>query len=93
MRELTWRDMAKTEPRLQKLYADIRMVKDDKTRATFCANSVWYGYAGHTSFKERMSCLVGFQAANPALRTMDVYDAAYQKLYDTLPNCRNCGCL
>jgi hypothetical protein len=93
--KLTWRDLTKAEPRLERLYADVRQIKDDKSKPAFCANFVWYGYGkyrGH-SLKERMYYLVGFMAANPELRTMDAYDIAYRKLYDALPDCRNCGCI
>jgi hypothetical protein len=40
-----------------------------------------------------MCRLVGFEADNPVLRTMGAYDAAYDKLYGALPDCRNCICM
>jgi hypothetical protein len=84
----TWRHLTAQEPRLRHLYAEIRAVKDDKSEPGFCANWVWYG-----SFKKQMCALVGFQADNPNLRTMEAYDHAYHKLYNALPDCRNCYCI
>jgi hypothetical protein len=86
---LTWRDLTKIEPRLVALYQEIRTIKDNGE--SFCANALWYGYAS-LGFKDRMSRLVGFTADDPRLRTMEAYGVAYKKLYEALPNCRNCGC-
>ena len=57
--------------------------------ASFCANRVWSGV-----FKPRMMQLVGriCRRMIPALSISKAYDTAYQVLYATLPDCRNCGC-
>ena len=45
-------------------------------------------------YKPRMVELVGMCARSddPALRTSDAYDTAYRRLYELLPNCRQCLC-
>lgn len=57
---------------------------------TNCANAIWYGPGG---LKERMSELAGWYARNPALRTREAYDVAYDHLYQLLPDCWGCACL
>lgn len=87
---LTWNDLTEREPRLIGLLIDIKMVKDDKAKRSFCANQVWY-----RDFKPRVITLVGWYAEldDPMLRTMEAYDIGYQYLYKHLPNCRSCLCL
>ena len=87
---LTWNDLAEREPRLVVLLMEIKHVKDDKTKRSFCANRVWY-----RDFKPRVIKLVGWYAEldDPMLRTVEAYDIGYQYLYDKLPPCRNCMCL
>jgi hypothetical protein len=89
---ITWEEMTRLEPRLETLYRRVCTIKDPGGSA-FCANACWYGYGGHPSLKEPMTHLVGFDARNPQLRTMEAYNLAYQKLYSALPDCRNCMCL
>src|SRR5262245_37108682 len=91
---MTWVKIVRIEPRLKRLYAEISKIKDDKTKPSFCANAVWYGYFSHHGlFKECMLCLAGFYADKPELRTMETYNLVCDKLNNALPNCRNCGCL
>jgi hypothetical protein len=91
---LTWARLVELEPRLAELLAEIRRVKDDKRRSEFCANGAWYGTYDTEGFKPRFASLVGFEAKGPAeLKTMAAYDLAYEKLYQALPNCRNCFCI
>ena len=87
---LTWNDLAEREPRLVVLLMEIKQVKDDKSKRSFCANRVWY-----RDFKPRMIVLVGWDAEkdDPMLRTQEAYDICYDYLYAKLPNCRNCLCL
>ena len=95
-RLLTWDEIVKLEPRVGELYRDVRKARDDKSKPSFCANAVWYGYRGHPGFKHRVEQLVGFETGpkqlDPRLRTMEAYDLVYQKCYKALPNCRNCAC-
>jgi len=58
----------------------------------FCANSTFFGDAGWEGFDRRLDRLVGWDARNKALRTVEAYDTAFWHLYDLLPDCRNCGC-
>jgi hypothetical protein len=81
----TWQAIRRLEPALAKLEADIRLhATAHKNGKPYCANDHWYG-----RFKERLCHLVGFQARNPALRTMEAYDLVYRKLYRLLPDCRH----
>jgi hypothetical protein len=54
-----------------------------------CANDIWYRPGG---LKQRMANLVGHGARNPALKSSEAYDVAYEHLYALLPDCRNCWC-
>jgi hypothetical protein len=54
----------------------------------FCANDWWYD-----CFKPWLVKQVGFGADQPELRTTEVYDVAYDALYEQLPDCRNCRCI
>jgi hypothetical protein len=93
--DLTWKELAKLEPRLKKLLKEARAVKDPGGEA-FCANAVWYGYGRYSGngFKERMNRLAGFYAEsdNKRLKTMEAHGLVYDKLYSALPNCRKCLC-
>jgi hypothetical protein len=94
-KSMTWSQMVAVEPALGSLLAEIRKVKDDKTKPAFCANAWWYGYGSRADcgFKARFIYLVGFHATKKELRTMEAYSFAYNKLYSALPDCRNCQCL
>lgn len=85
---MTFEELCQIEPRLLALYRRAQAVKDDKRKPSFCANRVWY-----TEFKPELCRLVGWEAENPALRTEEAYDLAYDTIYDVLPPCRNCWCL
>jgi hypothetical protein len=90
---LTWDDLVRIEPLLARLYRNIRAIKDDKHEPAFCANAAWYGHGGRPiNFKEQMQHLVGWHAQDPRLRAQQANRLAYVKLYDALPNCRNCNC-
>jgi hypothetical protein len=91
-----WKEMLKEEPALQLLMKELRAVKDDKKEASFCANRLWLmGWDNDplSSPKRKIEELVGWHAQNPVLRTEAAYRLAYEKLYDVLPNCRNCWCI
>jgi hypothetical protein len=88
MDKLTWRELVKIEPELGVLLKEIRQVKD-LGGPSFCANQIWY-----SQYKERLCRLAGWEAQkdDPRLRSEAAYDLAYDKLYYTLPDCRNCNC-
>ena len=90
---LTWAHILAEEPRLKSLAAQLKAV-DPGDNPNFCANAVWYGYGKphNASFRNRMMDLVGWHAANPALRSEAAYMIAYEKLYNMLPDCRRCLC-
>ena len=61
----------------------------------FCANAVWYGYAGfEPGIRSRLCELVGTCAEKGGdLRPSEAYDLAYETLYEALPDCRGrCIC-
>lgn len=87
--------LALYEPRLFALYREAIGVQDAGESSVFCANTVWFGYGGWSGIRPRLVRLVGWDAERwgvARLRTSEAYDAAYQTLYDLLPNCRNCEC-
>lgn len=85
---MTWDEITELEPELAHLLLFAKWVKDDKQTPYFCANEIWYRL-----FKPRLMQLVGWEAANPVLAGETEYDTAYDMIYDTLPGCRNCGCM
>jgi len=99
---LTWDDLIVLEPFLGQLLAEIEAVHDDPTERYFCANELWYGYNRFRGcgFKQSLSLCVGRHRDNhelgfapPELCTSTAYDVAYEKLYNALPDCRNCLCM
>lgn len=56
---IAWTDLVVGEPLLAELEAEVRAVRpyDD---GRFCANAVWYGYAGWPGIKPRYLRLVGW---------------------------------
>jgi hypothetical protein len=92
--KITWEELVQIEPRLQQLYQKVRRIKDRGGRY-FCANECWYGDDDHDGLKEEMQYLVGYltpASCDPRIRTMKAYSLAYSKLYNALPDCRNCNC-
>ncbi len=87
---MTWNDLVERESRLANLLWDVRAVKDDKTKKSFCANVTWF-----RQFKPRLPALVGWycEQDDPVLRTQEAYEIAYRYLYHQLPDCRGCWCL
>ena len=88
-KRLTFKQLAKLDPRLMDLYNEAIETKDPGG-PSFCANYVWYKPGG---LKERLTDLVGWGAETPELRSTEAYDLAYLTIYDALPNCRNCNCM
>ena len=88
MTNITWGLLVKIEPRLGEMLKRAKAVKGDGEH--FCANTVWYD-----DFKPELCTLVGWEASgtNPLLHTPQAYDLAYRKIYETLPDCRDCTCM
>ena len=86
---VAWDDLVTMEPQLKAMWEAIRLLRRPKRPASFCANHLWYDV-----FKPRLTQLVGWSCRrkNPALRSSEAWDTAYRKLYDVLPDCRDCGC-
>jgi hypothetical protein len=95
MKTVTFEDLARLEPRLQSLLEEARRHHNSR-RPDFCANAVWYGYAGHLpGLKPRLLFLVGYERRDrhPVLSTSLAYDVAYDTIYQALPDCRGrCAC-
>ncbi len=95
--ELSWNKLVEIEPELGELLNQIRAIKDDPEKPSFCANWEWYGVirTSDLTFKETMTRLVGWKAVkqDPILRSEQAYNLAYKTLYAALPDCRNCNCL
>jgi hypothetical protein len=93
-RRLTFRTLARLEPRLRELLAEARSHHNNRG-PVFCANAVWYGYPGHRpGLKYHLSRLVGWTAERAGdVRTSEAYDVAYHTIYQALPDCRGrCLC-
>jgi hypothetical protein len=91
----TWGELVKIEPRLLALATEASAYKKDSPGKEYvCANDRWYGYGEwkDRGIKARLLYLVGWDAWNPALRSMEAYDLAYSYIYNLLPDCRNCAC-
>jgi hypothetical protein len=81
------------EPSLAVLWEEARNWHKKQDARYFCANAVFFGWSNPGGcFKDRISRLVGWHASLPELRTSEAYDIAYDTIYETLPNCRNCNC-
>jgi len=87
---MNWEMLVENEPRLQQLLEDIESIQDDPEKSYFCANELWIRI-----YKKRLIHLVGMAAEknNDILRSSQAYDLASKKLFEILPNCRNCTCL
>lgn len=85
---LTWEMICELEPGMEQLYQQAESIRDDERRPRFCANKIWYRH-----FKPLVVWRVGRQASIPALKSSLAYDIACDKIYNALPNCRNCSCL
>ena len=84
---MRYEELCEIEPGLKELEAEIRAERP-RPDGRYCANMAWY-----RKYKPRLCLLVGWEARLPELRSMRDYDAAYQTLYDMLPDCNDCGCL
>lgn len=86
---ISWDELTALEPKLKTMLTIILALAPNPSES-WCANKVWYDV-----FKPRMKNLVGWTCfrKNPALRSSQAYDVAYEKLYGLLPACRDCGCV
>ncbi len=82
---MTWEEMIKIEPALEKLY---EMAQKEHLTAgeDYCANRIWY-----TEMKPVLQKLVGHFAEDSRLRSSDTYDTAYKKILRALPDCTHEG--
>lgn len=77
-----WEELTIREPALLRLECDVRRAAarllsgDPET-----IDQIWAGRGG---LKRRLCALVGWDAANPIMRTSTAYEAAYRHLYDLL---------
>lgn len=79
------------EPELEELYQEAAAVTSEND-PHFCANKIWYSEGG---LKERLMVLVGWtrkKEGHHDLNSAEAYDLAYDKIYESLPDCRDCGC-
>lgn len=84
------------EPALIALYIRAAATVDDDPDY-FCANDVFFGHHRpiDASLKRQVSKLVGWYAdpfRHSDLRTQEAYDVVYDRIYNALPDCRNCRC-
>ena len=88
--DITWSMLVDLEPRLRDLLSNARAVKDDPSAPSFCANEIWYRKNG---LRDQLCELVGWSARkkDSLLQSSDAYDLAYDKIYNALPDCRNCN--
>lgn len=76
-------------PGLTGLIAEAEAVKDDQSKASFCANGRWYG-GGRNSLRGRTVEIAHVAGHKYGWKA---YDLIYAAVYDKLPDCRACGCV
>ena len=93
---LTFDQLAALEPGLARLEYEIKAWARTPLGDNWCANARWYGYGRFRGFgyRARMVELVGWGShhPDPRLHTSEAYETAYRRLYELLPNCRQCAC-
>jgi predicted GIY-YIG superfamily endonuclease len=83
------------EPRLASLEEQVQQYRSQRF-AEFCANTVWYGYAGEIGIRPQLVKLVGWERRSDAsapglLKSSAAYEAAYKYLWDSVPVCSHDG--
>lgn len=78
---MKFQDLVKLEPQLQQL-ADRIIEETADAGAGFCANEAWYA-----RYKPVLLKLAGWLSDNPATKTEEAYDIAYDFLTELLPEC------
>jgi Meiotically Up-regulated Gene 113 (MUG113) protein len=85
------------EPRLIEVFVRAASVVDDGSAPYFCANETFFGYGdARASIKHAIVELVGWSApwsSHSDLKTEAAYDTVYERIYEALPDCRDCGCV
>jgi hypothetical protein len=84
---LSWAKLAALEPRLDRLFHQVRRADADGRRDHFCSQYYW-----HHTIKPKMAELIGYSRPDfhLILGTEAAYDLAYDTLNAALPPCRNC---
>ena len=93
--KITWKRLVELEPGLLALYEYARSINDDKSKPSFCANALYIGFAEYRNvgLKGTLRDLVGWNRPDvPELNTSEAWDVAFEKIYNALPDCRNCLC-
>jgi hypothetical protein len=88
---ITWELLCELEPRLLSLYNKAQAICSLPLRRAFCANRTW-----NRDFRHDLDDLVGFHVgpdADSRLRTFAAHNIARTKIYNALPDCRNCSCV
>lgn len=85
----TYAELIRAEGALLELHANAAAIYDDGRNSAFCANTFWY-----RQFKPQLTSLVGWDSRldDKAFHTSEAYSAAYQTIYNALPDCRGCMC-
>jgi hypothetical protein len=92
---LDWQEMVRLEPALGDLLAEVKAIKDDGSRPSFCRDALYLpAHPGEVGLKCRITELVGWSSRNRGslLGTSEAYDIALRVIIGALPPCRNCGC-
>ncbi|MEX2171536.1 MAG: hypothetical protein WD851_19610 [Pirellulales bacterium] len=93
--KLTWAELVALEPELAPLLAEAQ-AHHGTAGVKFCPNAVWYGYGDYEGYglKMRMMQLVGYErrTQHPILSTPEAYRVVTDTIYDSLPDCGDCGC-
>jgi hypothetical protein len=84
---LDWNRICVLHPYLRGLYEQAKGVRDDKRKKRFCANQVF-----DAQFKPYFENHVGWNSPTPELKSSLAYDIVCHKIYNALPDCRNCFC-
>jgi len=84
---IDWKRICQLSPQMLYLYQEAKSIKDDKRKKRFCANDIWYN-----RLKPFMANHVGWSSPIPELRSSQAYSITCDRIYEALPNCRNCFC-
>jgi len=79
-RPTLFQSLCDLEPRLALLAAEVKSLKPNQKNVL----RLWYGNASTPGIKDALLALVGYEAANPLLRTTEAYDVAYDYLFACL---------
>ena len=77
---VTFSQLCEIEPRLAALEKEVKSLKPTDTNALF----LWKGNASTDGIQDKLARLVGYDAANPLLKTEEAYDVGYDHLESVL---------